>query len=293
MEINLDNSAFSLLSCEYKFQKVVIEGLTSSNPSTEFGDVVHKALEYQDHGLTRIEVIDKLSKNCPNTDIPKALTLLTFFNATVKLPPPIMLLDNRPALEVKFKHKYVQHIIPGSSELLTVNLVGTIDRLYIDNDTLVIADYKTTAAATAYAIEKVERSYALAFQLPFYFYCLLNFFDGMLPAGYKDYLINHKYRMEIILLCHNTNPPTFRKYIRPPFNDDTILREIPMIINHKINSALAIAALTSQAPKTGFTVYGACDNCNLRPACLSSGTALEADIISSYERKPYNPLSFR
>lgn len=294
MDIHLDNTAFSLLSCDYKFQSMVVKGIKpSSSSAADFGDLVHKALEYRDHGLSQQEITDKLLATESPAQVPKVFTTLSFLSPKLSLPPPITLLDNKPALEVKFKHRYAQMMIPNSNELLNVYLEGTIDRIYLDKDVLVISDYKTTGAGTPYSIDKILKGYALSFQLPFYFYALLNFFDGILPASYKEYLTSHHYRTEIILITHNTNPPSIQKYIRPAFNDDMISREIPMIIHNKISQAINIASMTSQAAKTGFTVYKACDDCAFRPACLSSGTTRETDIISSFPVKPYNPLAFR
>lgn len=295
MEINLDNSAFSLLSsCEYLFQQKVIRGLAppTGDPAS-FGSAVHTGLELTDKGQSFPEVMTALHK-AQTKNLPKVLSTLTFLNSSARpLPPAIRLLDNTPAIELKFRHKYASVLVPNLADLLDIYLVGTIDRIYLDdkNDELVILDYKTTAAVPPGAIDKILKGYSLSFQLPFYVYALLKF--GILPASYMSYLIERKYRMEIMLIAYNCSPPVRHHYHRSAFNDDYIVREIPLIINNRISKAIEIANLTSQAPKTGFTVYQACNNCDLRSACLSSGTAQEAEILSGYERKPYDPLSFR
>lgn len=289
----LDNSAFSLLSCDRKFQLRVVMGRDEpKGDGALFGDTVHKILQYIDEGKEVDSVVEQVHKECSGRDVPKALSLVTCFKMSKKLPPPI-LVENRPFVEVKFKHKYASIILPTSHELLDIYLTGTIDRVHIDpiDDVLVIADYKTTAAATSYKITEVIDSYSLSFQLPFYFFCLLNF--GILPAQYNEYLKTRRYRMEIILLCHNTNPPTFKTHVRHAFNDDFIAREVPLIINQRIQRAVEIASLTTPAPHTGMTSYKACDNCGYRPACLCMGTPREDEILSRYAINPYNPLTFR
>jgi hypothetical protein len=140
-------------------------------------------------------------------------------------------------------------------------------------------------------LDKTLNSYALSFQLPFYLYAVKNF--GILPASYLDYINTRKYRMEIILLAYNTAPPTFKRHVRSAFNDDFITREVPLIINNMISKAVEIAGLSSAAAHTGMTVYKACDNCGFRPACLVMGEAREDEILSRYDVKPYDPLSFR
>lgn len=294
MEILLDNSAISLMNCQRRFQLRVVQGKDEPRGSAAaFGDTVHKILQYVDEGLDGDAVIERVHKECPAQDIPKALSLVTYFRIAKKLPDPIKTKDGKPFVEVKFKHKYSSVIIPNSHELLDIYLTGTVDRVHIDpvDDCLVIADYKTSGAATAGKIDEVMNGYTLAFQLPFYFYCIKNF--GILPAQYNDYLESRRYRMEILLLLHNTNPPSFKRVIRPAFNDDFINREIPLIVNQRIQEAVNIASLTTPAPHTGMTVYKACDLCGFRPACLVMGTPREDEILSRYELRPYNPLTFR
>lgn len=293
LEFNLDNSAFSLLSCSRKFQLRVIRGLAEpKNDEAAFGDGVHKSLEYLDKGDSPDDMVVKLQKQ-GITDIPKVLSLITFFKSAIKLPPPIILLDNKPAVEIKFRHHYASIMLPGSHEKVEIYLVGTIDRIHIDEKTgsLVILDYKTTSAATKYQIDKKIKEYQLAFQLAFYLYALKNF--GILPASYLELIELHKYRLEIMLLSYNTNPPSFTTIPRFAFNDDFINREVPMIINAKINQSIAIAALNGPAPKDGMTVYQACTFCGYRNACLVAGTERENEILSHFEILEYNPLNFR
>lgn len=292
MIFKLDNSAFSLLSCQRRFQLRVIEGRSSGRgDAASFGDAVHKMLEFLDKGDSVDTMIEKIHKLKLATDIPKALSLVTFFRMSRRLPAPLKLLDGSLAVELKFSHKYASLLLPSSHELLDIYLEGTIDRIDIEDDVLVIRDYKTTQAATPYKISDVLSSYALSFQLPFYLYALRHF--GILPASYQEYITARKYRMEILLLAGNTSPPTFKTYLRHAFNDDFIDREVPLIINSKIQEAVNIASLTTPAPHTGMTVYKACDNCEFRPACLVMGEAREDEILSRYDPVPYNPLSFR
>lgn len=292
MDIYLDNSAFSLLNCDRKFQLRVGQGLVEpKGEGASLGDAVHKCLEYLDKGDTADTMIEKVHKSCSATDIPKALASVTCYKLIKKLPEPIKLLDGTPAVEIKFKYYYTSLTLPGSHELVKVYLVGTIDRIHIDKDILVVLDYKTTAAGTKYAIDKVLRSYAMSFQLPFYLFALLK--SGILPAVYLDYLSQRRYRMEVHLLALNTNPLTVEVHRRFAFNDDFIEREVPLIINSKIQQAVNILALQTSAPHTGMTVYKACDDCGFRNACLVLGEPREQEILSHFDKQPYNPLTFR
>ena len=292
MKLHLDNSAFQLLSCDRKAQLRVIQGVTDgSNPAADFGSAAHVALELLDKGHSPEEMVSTLHKKDLNeADIPKAISLVSFFKLGRKIPDPIDL-NGSPAVEIKFSYRYGNFILPNSAELIEVYLEGTIDRIHIEDDILVVTDYKTAADATTYLIDKKIKSYALQFQLPFYLYALKNF--NILPASYLEYITENRYRLEIQLMFHNTQPPTFRKAVRHAFSEDFIDREVPLIINKKVAQYIELAQLTTAAPHTGMTVYKACDNCGYRQACLVMGTAREGELLARFPVKEYNPLTFR
>lgn len=294
MKLHLDNSAFQLLACSRRAQLRVISGIEEpSGGAADFGSAAHRALELLDKGHSPEDMVQALhSTNQFNeADIPKAISLVNFFKLNRRIPDPITLANGLPAVEVKFSHRYGHFIVPNASELLEIYLEGTIDRIHIEDDILVITDYKTCADVTPYKMEKKMKSYALQFQLPFYLYALKNF--GILPASYLEYIKEDRYRLEIQLMFHNTAPPTFKKVPRYAFPEDFIDREVPLIINTKVSEYVALAQLTQPAPHTGMTVYQACDYCGYRNACLVMGTAREAELLERLPIKEYNPLTFR
>lgn len=292
MKIHLDNSAFSLLACDWRAQLRVIRGIKEpDNVHSRFGSAVHTALELLDKGVSPEDMVTAMHNNPYEVDIPKVLSLVSFFKLRKRLPPPITLADGSPAVELKFSHKYASVMLPNQAELLEVYLEGTIDRIYLDGDTLVIMDYKTAADATAYQITKKLKSYSLIFQPCFYLFALLNF--GIIPAVYLDYLLSGAYRLDILCLFHNTAPPEFKTHSRHAFSEDYLQREVPMIIHNKVNQYVTLAQLTGNAAHTGMTVHGACDHCGYRQGCLNMGTAREMEFISQLEVVEYNPLTFR
>ena len=294
MNLLLDNSALSLLHCKRRFQLTVLDGKRSiDNAIASMGSAVHIMLEHLDKGSSVEDTLEVIRTRYPEgVDIPKVLSTVTLYKASTKLPPPIVLQDNHPAVEIKFSFPYGRVLTP-SNVPIDVSLVGTIDRIHIDppTDTLVILDYKTGVAATDYQVTKSMSSYDLSFQLPFYVHALKQ--SSILPAIYKDYLENHKYRTEFHFLFYNTNPPTFKRRFRPAFNSDFIDREVPTVINARIREAIEVAQLTTPAVHDGMNVYGACSYCPFKPGCLSLGTEQEIEFLSRFEVKPYDPLSFR
>lgn len=291
MILRLDNSALQLLHCKRRFQLTVIEGRRGPpDPVLSIGSALHIVLEYIDKGLGLDTAIATVKERYPTVDVGKVISTITMYLATVTSPPPLSLCDNTPAVEVKFTYPYASVITPQGDKV-DVELVGTIDRMHIDNDWLVIRDYKSGIAATDSMITSTLSNYDLTFQLPFYLYCMKN--SGTLPAVYKDYIANHRYRTEIHHLFYNTKPPTIKRRTWQPFNTDFIDREVPLIINARISEAIQVAGLDRPAPHDGLNVYKACTYCPYKPACLSMGTDREVEFLSRFEITPYDPLSFR
>ena len=292
-DLVLDNSAISLLNCDRKFQLVVGQGLyRSKNKILQFGDAYHKAQEYIDKGSTVEDAIARVFSEYPDVHKERLLAAVTYFRLSQKIPSPLII-DDQPFIEQKFKFLYRHSRFPGDYD---VYLAGTIDRAHIEvkDDILAIVDYKTGLDATDSQIQRKIAEYELSFQLPFYTYCLLK--GGLLPAKYNDYLLARRYRVEIWFCFYNTLPtPTYKRLIKPAFNEDFLLREVPTIIDHAIERAIRILSLPDGAiaPHVGMTVYKACDRCDFRPACMSMGTAQEASILERFERRQYDPLSFR
>lgn len=285
-----DNSALSTLLCKRKFQLVVLEGLYGpSEPSKAFGDAFHKAVELIDKGGEINASVLTATEGHDNVDIGKLLSTVTLFKTTVKLPPPIIIKDV-PAIEYKVSYNY-GNFINDRGINIEVDLALTIDRLYIDNGRLIICDYKTGAAFNENSVRTTQSDYELSFQLPFYTYALLK--SGVLPPEYNELLLNNQYHTEIIFAFYNSIPPLFKKVRYPTFPVDFLHREVPFIINNKVLEAIKISQLDTPAPHDGMCVYKACHYCQFKPACLSMGTAKEDEYLSRFERREYNPLTFR
>lgn len=291
MNITLDNSALSLLSCRRRFQLTVIHGLISQ-PSiyAQMGDAFHKVLECLDAGKSvDVALKEALDRN-PQVEKLPLVSLVTAFKATQKLPSPIEI-AGKLAIEFKFRWLYGSYLTDAGKKI-NVYLAGTIDRIFLDKKILVFLDYKTAAD---YSIDKQKAKmddYELAFQLPWYVYNMLQ--SGLLPEKYVDMIKNNQYRTEVLFAFYSPSPPIFRTLKHEPFNVDFLYREIPTIINNKISDAIKITQLSNNpAPHDGMCVYKACSYCPYRVACLHMGSDKEEELLSRFQRKEYNPLTFR
>jgi hypothetical protein len=290
MNLHIDNSAFQLLHCKRRFQLTVIEGRRAEPGDVlNMGNAIHVMLEHLDKGSSVEDAIKLIRERYPKIDHAKVIAAVTVYKSTDKSPPPIELASG-PAVEVKFKYPYASVLTP-SGEKVDVDLVGTMDRIYLRDDWLIFRDYKSGLASTDYQVDKSMAEYDLAFQLPFYVFCMKN--SGTLPAVYKDYIENHRYRTEIHYLYYNFQVPKIKRRDWQPFNSDFIDREVPYIINAKIREAIEVASLNIPAPHDGMNVYKACGYCPFKPACLSMGTDREIEYLNRFETTPYDPLSFR
>lgn len=289
MDINLDNSALSTLSCRRKFQLTVLEGLVSplEDKPQAIGNATHKVIESVDLGSS---LDDAITEHTGNVDPLTLRKITTFFLATNKLPPAIIIND-KPAVEVKFKYHYGKYLLPDGKEV-NVYLSGTIDRIHVENDRLIITDYKTAADGSEYLQDKKKESYRLSFQLPFYVFALLK--SGILPAEYEALLKDRQYSSQFILMFYNNNPPRYVKVPFAAYPDYFIHNEVPYIINTKIAQAIQVAQLKNEpAPHDGMTVYKACEYCDFRPACLHMGEAKGAEYLERFNRRIYDPMTFR
>ncbi len=294
MKLLLDNSALSILHCQRKFQLTVIQGLRpdEAEEATATGSAGHTLLEHLDKGSNIDDALSIMVAKHGSKDQDKILMAASMYRGANRMPPPIEI-NGSPAIEYKFSFHYGSFIRSDSSERIEVDLCGTIDRIYLDSDRdqLVFVDYKWSAAVLPAHRDRIMDSYDLAFQLPFYVHAMLS--SGTFPAEYMAYLIEGRYRVELHFVFFNANPPITKRRIRVAFRDDFLRREVPLIINSKIEEALKIATMTNSAPHDGMLVYSACTYCHFKTACLEMGSEKEVEYLSRIPRRIYNPMEFR
>ena len=283
--ITLDNSAISSLYCERQYELKIKRGLhkdEEDSPALDFGNALHKALEYQANGDDLDAIFVKVFQAYPKIDTAKLVKSVGAIITSSNANPPITLANNKPAIEVKFNYLYESD----------VTLCGTIDRIEQDDDTLVIKDYKSAGDATDYKIKEKLNLYNFSFQLPFYVHCLLT--SGILPAQHLAQLREGRYRTEYTVIFFNATPAPVVKAIKfPPYPDEYIYNEVPKIIQLRLEQARRIHGDNSRAAMTGLNVYAGCKYCDFQRACSAAGTEAEQEILGRFNVKQYDPMSFR
>lgn len=293
MKLSLDNSALSLLKCDVCFERTVLDGYHALKDNEAlFGDAYHKCHEHLDKGVDPTEVVEKVFSDAPSVDKTKLLKTLVQFRLSHKFPPALVI-NGKPMIEYKFSFPYTTRPLVNG-EILEIDLAGTMDRVHIDPepDVLVVIDYKTSVGATDYLIAKTKKEYALAFQLPFYSYAL---YHGILPAAYKPYIEERRYRPELHIAFYNSALP-FHRVVNSAYPVEYFNKIIPNVINNRIEQVVKIINnRIMQKPNayTGFNVYNACLHCAYRAPCQVAGTAREQELMSRFDKRVYNPMNFR
>ncbi len=259
--------------------------------TTEDGSAFHTLQEHMRKGKSSDEALAIAMERHPTVkDIYKPLRSVTLYRGSTKLPPPIEI-AGVPAIEHKFCFHYGSFIVPNQPEPVEVYLLGTIDDLHLDDDTLVFLDYKHSAAFTPAHQDRIMEAQLTSFQLPFYVWAMHR--SGTLPAEHQERITQGKYRSELHFIFGSAEPPKIRKQRRAAFPYDFLFGEVPHIVNARIALAIEILSAPGSATHDGFCVYGACTNCAYRIACLECGTDKEVDYLSRFPRRVYDPLTFR
>lgn len=283
----LDNSAFSLLYCDRRFQNTVITGLRgASSPNALFGNALHTAVEVLDKTGDVNKAIEAVITKGYSCDEIKLIEVLTNIKLTQRFPPPI-------AIEVKFKFHY--KFFPTPFGPLDIYLAGTIDRIHITDDGwLEFIDWKSAQdfkeASQRGKIEEYENS----FQLPFYVFAAHH--AEFLPPEAMELLKQRRYRTKFIFAFYTSVPSRIITKEFPAYPEGFFESRFQSTLSSYIHRAVSIWVQTKHdaiAAYSGMNVYKGCTYCPYRLGCLTFDAQKEAQFLERFERKPYNPLQFR
>lgn len=292
--LTLDNSAFNLLYCPRRFQLAIIQGLRGADSSTAgFGNTFHTAVEVLDKtsdvNTAFAAVLDKGMK-CDELKLIEALTALKF---TIRLPPALVMSDEKPGIEVKFKYFYTTTITPFGN--LDIYLAGTLDRCHISEDGyLEFVDYKTASDFKPISQQTKIEEYENSFQLPFYVYSAVK--SGILPLHAIELYNTGRYRTKYIFIFYSNQPCRIVQQEFEAYKSDFFEGRFKTTLEHHVKSAVNIWSESQSnitSPYSGMNTYKGCVYCPYRPGCVTKNTEQEELFLSRFPRISYDPLTFR
>ena len=280
--IHLNNTALTrLYSCERLFQISCLWGYDESNEFVEFGKSFHKfAEEYNKQG--KFDLIT-WSKEGGIKDPQFIGATLAYQNAYPPSPP---LLDKHGTSLVEYSFCYP--LIENETHILYAT--GTLDRISIVDDCLVVTDYKT---ARNIKIKDVLEGYTDHLQLYWYLYHLKHHLAQFLLPEHAALIESGKF--------YGRYRGVFISFPVPKFEDSAPIELTPDVeedIRRLINiSAARIVTLHSHyqdnlAPPTGMS-NNSCKNCWLQPYCRTKDHDKIKQLLTYKESKPYDPRTWR
>lgn len=301
MKIYYDNSANAELTCHRRAQYRLLYGI-ESKPSAEmlFGSAAHRVLECICRGATDsyddknqpipfgqplaaqyIEQIPQLVDDATtrftlnSLQLPKFRVLVRWLLDHEIAPTPIIIHHGIPAVELKFT---VPH-----GELV---LCGTMDNITIENDTLVVTDYKFT---TSKYPSDYLRDYNLKTQLWFYMYVIKHWGSQFLPSKYIGMPLAARIRAVFYENGLDTRDTTLTLY--SDYIDQEMSRIMTTMVG-RLREVIAYHNVGELAPKTGMAT-GACYKCPYAYICQLHNDKEERKQIEQAPKSQYNPLTFR
>ena len=287
-DIPIDFSALSILYCARRYQFSCVRGVDSSSADTDFGNAAHNFFELRNKG-NKSPIADLLPSiiskwSIPQTEVTKLMLTCINFDQQ-KNPSPITDTANNPLVEYKFSIPYATF---GNYRIV---LCGTMDLVYcVDDDFLVIRDYKTCAAVGAPA-QNIVNSYTSSLQLNFYAYALNKYLHAFLSPSHADMALGLKITGEFMMVYKSLPSPKFE---RTPFVtiNPYIIRQTELIINSLIPKAVAIHEVNYIMPPEG-SAYKLCNKCSYYTLCLEKDEDKLSSALNRIPVKPYDPTNFR
>jgi hypothetical protein len=294
IKLLVDNSAISEAACDRAYQLTVIQGLRKPDDAVLIlGKAFHRLAqrtvnEDPKDQAGKIKLVQEVCDEYSIYDQEKMMRMSMAFNsARVRLPPVLRRNNGTPYTETKFDVNY--KTIERYGRQYEIHLVGTIDYLGY-KDCLQMVDYKSFAGRTP---SDKAKEYAMKFQLSFYGWMLYRYSRELIPD-----LVNLHPECDAALMLaryaimpHNLPMPSL--YIgNPQHFNKPYFEEVQSIIDNAIEEMMAIHNLGDRlAVRNGMT-NDKCKYCAYVPGCISRNESREIEFFNTFERAPYDPLSF-
>ncbi len=313
-KILYDNSANSELRCPRRAQLKLMLGLhTPADRNMLFGSAFHRAVEslskwelpatdtaparsfnsdiYMLDGTHNVLAIVQdacveaaAHYNLQGLDEDKLALIVRKFYLEKQIPKPVLDLNGRPAVEIKFAYELGRDNPP-------IYLCGTIDNLTVEKlgNTyyLIITDYKSTSHKSP---SHHLKGYMLDSQLPFYLWFLYHFRHTILPPE----LLSLPLAARIRGIYVDMSPVYFADSDVITMSP-RVMQDMDEIINDSVALFKNIHNLTARnqlAPKLGIA-RGACKNCDFSHICIMHNEERERTAIAVAPKRVYDPAKFR
>jgi hypothetical protein len=294
IKLLVDNSAISEAACDRRYQLTCVQGLRKPKDATLIlGSTFHRIAqrfvnEDPKDQAAKLAIVQEACDEFNVIDLEKMSRIaMAFSSARNRLPPVLRRHNGKPLTETKFDVNY--KTIERYGRQYEIHLVGTIDYLGY-KDCIQIVDYKTFAGKTA---SDKAKEYSMTFQLSFYAWMLYRYSRELIPdltnihPECDSSLIQARYA----IMPHNLPMPSL--YIgNPQHFNKPYFEEVQSIIDNAIEEMMAIHNLGDQlAVRNGMT-NDKCKYCAYVPGCISRNESREIEFFNTFERAPYDPLSF-
>lgn len=290
--IYLNASSLKLSACDRRYAFAVAGGLRAGgteDPILTMGSALHKFAET--YTRTKGDVTDAITEARRAFPAITAAELIPIVarRAEVRIPEPLYL-DGQPCVEVKFAAPWMIFTYDEITYCFVV--CGTIDHLGLDNNALMIIDYKSTRyAVIEYAINKYKHET----QFKFYLWALWKFGARFLPLEIHNMLVESRAYSQVCFIQLSGKSPrwimdTSRRNMTP-----FMYAEYETELRGKLNQ-LANAFLIHThggANDAQGMISNGCQYCDYTTYCHAPTEAARVAANLTFTHKPYNPIEER
>lgn len=294
----LDASGLVQLNCDRRFWLTVVKGVQANTPSpfTSFGSAAHKFLEEyaKNPNIDQAKLIfDCAKKYALNNFVEKLpAAVLKVLHWESDEPKAALDENGNPLVEVKFSKLFhnFKYAEPHDEETFPINLVGTIDKIFVHNNCVVIRDYKFPLTSNRDYIH----DYELNLQMYFYLYVIKKWPD-ILPPALRPYIEDNRIYGEYLACHYNAKSPFIVQSV-PVYFTESINEEFHEMLILAVDNAINIAfGKYSNLPPPNGIMTSSCKYCTYQYICRTPNLNTQQNIITAAlsSAKPYNPHAFR
>lgn len=287
IDIPLDFSAISQMSCRRRYQLTCVYGIDASNEYSMFGSAFHKYAEYKLKGIYNpVNIIQDVLDLATQfkVDFSALLICCTIFNQQVKLPPPLVDIFDEPMIEYKFSFPIM---VIGKYRII---LCGTSDYVYATDKCIFFVDWKTTLATGA-TLERFIDSYVTSLQIPLYLYVFHKYLHQFLPPSVAALAQALKLSGQYVMVEKSYTPPRIVN-TNPIALYPHQVAQIEELITIAAHRMVEIHERNTLYPPEG-SMYKECNKCHYNSLCVVKDPDRQQEILNAYPRRQYDPTNFR